>query len=189
MAIGGDAPAALQELKIKAAGNTVFLLGTTTDELGGSHYNLVNTLPGGHVPKVDPAAALRLFTALHAAMQDRLIVSCHDLSEGGLAVAAAEMAFAGGLGLELSLQPLTERAAELSDGQLLFSESNSRFLLEVPDAAADRLHEVFADLPLTAIGNVTDGKELRITGRDGTVRLSSALPDLKSAWQSPLAWD
>ncbi len=84
-------------------GNLIYLVGQTRAELGGSHFALVNGLEGGDAPQVDLAAAPRIFQAVHRAIARRLVRSCHDLSEGGLAVAAAEMAFAGDRGLELDL--------------------------------------------------------------------------------------
>ena len=76
----------------------LYLVGLTRDEMGGSHFALVEALSGGEVPRVEPQAALKRFAALHQAIYAGLVRACHDLSEGGLAVAAAEMAFAGGLG-------------------------------------------------------------------------------------------
>ncbi|MEQ1894360.1 MAG: phosphoribosylformylglycinamidine synthase subunit PurL, partial [Planctomycetota bacterium] len=87
----------------KAAGNRVYLVGATAPELGGSLYHHLAGRAGGRVPKVELARAPQRFAALHGAIQHGLVASCHDLSEGGLAVAAAEMAFAGGLGLALEL--------------------------------------------------------------------------------------
>ena len=88
----------------KEAGNVVFLIGETKNELGGSHLSLVRDLSGGQVPVVDAGEAKNIFQFVHNAIQNRLIRSCHDLSEGGLAVAAVEMAFAGGLGMDLELE-------------------------------------------------------------------------------------
>jgi phosphoribosylformylglycinamidine (FGAM) synthase-like enzyme len=82
-------------MDLKGPGNLLYLIGETKDEMGGSHYNLVNGLTGGNVPTVDKEMAPKIFRALHQAIKQGLILSCHDLSEGGLAVAAAEMAFAG----------------------------------------------------------------------------------------------
>ena len=90
-------------MDLKEPGNLLYLIGTTKNELGGSHFALVEGLSGGDVPKVDAKVAKATFMALHKAIYMGLIRACHDLSEGGLAVAAAEMAFAGGLGATISL--------------------------------------------------------------------------------------
>jgi phosphoribosylformylglycinamidine synthase len=76
--------------------------------LGGSHFALVHGLSGGHVPQVDPPTARRTFGALHQAIAAGLVRACHDLSEGGLAVALAEMAFAGGLAADVELDGMPQ---------------------------------------------------------------------------------
>ncbi|CAN5382715.1 phosphoribosylformylglycinamidine synthase subunit PurL [soil metagenome] len=115
-------------MDLKAAGNDLYLVGVTKDELAGSHFNLVTGREGGSVPVVDQSAAPKIFAALHAAIRAGLVRSCHDLSEGGLAVAAAEMAFAGEVGADI-LRPA--ELANLSDTVFLFSESTTRFPLEI----------------------------------------------------------
>jgi phosphoribosylformylglycinamidine (FGAM) synthase-like enzyme len=80
-------------MDFKQAGNLVYLIGTTKAELGGSHYTLVNNLTGGEAPRVDLELAPKIFRAVHQAITAKLLRACHDLSEGGLAAAAAEMCF------------------------------------------------------------------------------------------------
>ena len=90
-------------MDLKEPGNLLYIVGVTKNELGGSHFAMVEGLSGGEVPKVDAQVAKNTFAALHKAIYTGLVRACHDLSEGGLAVAAAEMAFAGGLGARISL--------------------------------------------------------------------------------------
>ncbi len=90
-------------MDLKQPGNLLYLVGRTKNELGGSHFAMVEGFSGGEVPKVDAKLAKATFLALHKAIYSGLVRACHDLSEGGLAVAAAEMAFAGGLGATISL--------------------------------------------------------------------------------------
>ena len=118
-------------MDLKSPGNLLYLVGETKDELGGSHFALVNGLSGGQVPTVDPELAKRTFAALHRAIQAGCIRACHDLSEGGLAVAAAEMAFAGGCGARIDLDAVKVVGGNDSAVARLFSESNTRFLCEV----------------------------------------------------------
>lgn len=175
-------------MDVKSPGNRIFLVGTTHDELGGSHFALVNRLEGGQVPQVDKEEAPEIFKALHLAIQKQAVRSCHDLSEGGLAVAAAEMAFAGGYGMKLDPTRLPE-ALELSTPSLLFSESNTRFLLEVAVDKMDALYECFGDLPLVDIGEVIGTRQFTIKGNSGNTAISASLDELKAAWKNPLAWD
>jgi len=177
-------------MDLKQAGNHLYLVGTTRNELGGSHLALVHGLSGGEVPRVDAPLAKRTFAALHAAIHAGLLRACHDLSEGGLAVAAAEMAFAGELGAEIDLQRAPrDLPADLPDADtvLLFSESNTRFLCEVTPQQAAAFEAALAGVPHARIGQVTATGRLRIqSGDKGLVDADWAA--LKAAWQRPLHW-
>ena len=170
-------------MDLKSPENILYLLGTTKEELGGSHYHMVQNLGGGAVPVVDVKLAPTIFAALHGAIKLGLVRSCHDLSEGGLAVAAAEMAFAGGIGADILRPPAW---SELSDEVFLFSESTTRFLLEVTPAEAARLEAHFGTLPLQRIGSTCKQTRLRMTGKSGEWIVWSPLDQLKEAWQKPL---
>jgi phosphoribosylformylglycinamidine synthase len=173
----------------KGVGNIVALVGVTRDELGGSHLALVRGLAGGTAPCVDADLAPQLFRGLHRAIDSRCVRSCHDLSEGGLAVAAVEMSFAGELGLELDLKSLADQAGILNDAVLLFSESNSRFLVEVAPSQWARFKSHFGGMPLVELGKVVSGSNVTIRGAAGEIVIDSSWRDLKEAWKSPLAWD
>jgi phosphoribosylformylglycinamidine synthase len=175
-------------MDLKQSGNLLYLVGATDDELGGSHYALVNNFDGGTAPKVDPAQAKATFAAMHRAIAGGLVAACHDLSEGGLAAAAAEMAFAGGLGAELQLAnvPTTGR---LSVEALLFSESNTRFLCEVTEDHAAAFAADLAGIPFAHIGMVRDDDRVLIAGGDqSTPLVDTTITQLKQAWQSTLKY-
>ena len=174
-------------MDLKEAGNRLLLVGVTKSELGGSHFNLVTGATGGAVPQVDTALGKRLFASVHKAIARGLIRACHDLSEGGLAVAAAEMAFAGGLGAEIDLSGMTTDQKH-EDHVLLFSESNTRFLLEVPNESYAQLREVLDDLPVADIGRVTAEPTLSIIGKGSQTLLTEPIAELKRIWKAPLAW-
>ena len=175
-------------MDLKAAGNKLFLVGTTFEELGGSHFALVNGLAGGAVPIVDLDQAPKIFTAMHKANTRGLIESCHDLSEGGLAVSAAEMAFAGGLGVALNLAALAEASDIDSDTVLLFSESNTRFLVEVSEQNAAAFAETLGGLPCVEVGVVNDGDQCSVVGTSGQTVIESSIEELRQVWKQPLAW-
>ena len=132
--------------------------------MGGSHFALVESLSGGEVPagrcRSRPGKS---FAALHQAIHAGLVRACHDLSEGGLAVAAAEMAFAGGLGARLTLGDVP-REGDLADAVLLFAESNTRFLCEVRPERAAEFEAALAGIPHARIGEVVAGGKLEILG-------------------------
>jgi len=173
-------------MDLKEPGNLLILIGLTKDEMGGSHYNLVHRLEHGLPPEVDLTLAPAIFVKLHEAIDRGLIRSCHDLSEGGLAVAAAEMAFAGNVGADLTCPPHTP--VPMTDEILLFSESTSRFLVEVAPAQAQSLKDCFLNLPLAEIGKTCREPRLRIAGTAGDWIVSAKLAELKEAWQKPLRW-
>ena len=169
----------------KEAGNRLFLVGETFNEMAGSHYCVVNNIFGGELPKVNAEQAPKIFDALHKSIADGLIRSCHDLSEGGLAAALAEMAFAGGLGISVTV---AKSNGIVDPAVLLFSESNTRFVIEVPDSSADALANNFAGLSLTELGEVTEEARLKVNDAEGQTLIDSDLSVLKDAWQSPLNW-
>lgn len=175
-------------MDLKAPGNFVYLVGVTKPELGGSHFGFVTGATGGDVPRVDFEKAPRIFTALHGAIASGTVRSCHDLSEGGLAVAAAEMAFAGGYGLDLNLQPLAGTSVSNDPATLLFSESNTRFLVEVPPDQRTRFEQHLNGLPCTLLGQVAAHDRLTVKSGDRPL-IDTPLANLKAAWQKPLDWE
>jgi phosphoribosylformylglycinamidine synthase len=177
-------------MDLKEPGNLLFLIGVTENEMGGSHFNLVNGLEGGVAPKVDLEMAPRIFRRLHEAIRQGLIRSCHDLSEGGLAVALAEMCMAGGWGASIDTEPV----AAATEGRLepkvaLFSESNTRFLIEIRQEKEKEFMSVCDGIPCQRVGVVTEEANLRISGtKHGEPSISASVADLKEAWQKPMRW-
>lgn len=171
-------------MDLKEAGNRLLLVGETKNELGGSHITKVNDINGGQVPKVDAHKALAIFKAMHKANTSELIASCHDLSEGGLAVAAAEMSFAGELGVDLTL-PANE---SLTDAVQLFSESNTRFLVEIAPSNVQKFTETLGAGNVTDLGEVNSTDRVVIQGSNGTSLIDSPFGELKESWQKPINW-
>ncbi len=171
-------------MDLKEPGNMLVLVGVTKAELGGSHYHLVTGQNGGHVPRVDLSAAPEVFAKVHRAIVEGLVRSCHDLSEGGLAVAVAEMAFAGAIGADVT----NLKSIALPEMDALFSESPTRFLLEILPSKLAELQALFGNVPLTPLGQTVKEKRLRIAGADGEWLLWAPLDQLKDAWQKPLRW-
>jgi phosphoribosylformylglycinamidine synthase len=166
-------------MDLKEPGNDLYLIGVTKPELAGSQFHRLNQIVGGDVPKVNRLQAPTIFRALYHAIVDGLVRSCHDLSEGGLAVAAAEMAFSGGIGADLSAVPT------VPDEVWLFSESPTRFLVEVPAAWTAAFESQFENLPCQKVGRTVKEPRLRIAGAGGEWRIWASLADLKEAWQRP----
>jgi phosphoribosylformylglycinamidine synthase len=169
-------------MDLKEPGNPLYLVGATKEELGGSHFHLVNGLSGGQVPRANLRHGLEIFQKVHQAIEKGLVRACHDLSEGGMAVALAEMAFAGGIGANVS----GWCDGSLPDEVLLFSESTTRFLLEVPAAQARAFEDCLDGVPMERVGQTCKEQRLRIAGANGEWIVWSQLEDLKEAWQKPL---
>ncbi len=176
-------------MDLKRSGSVLYVVGVTHNEMGGSHLALVNDLTGGDVPKVDPAGAKQTFASMHDAIKQGLILACHDASEGGLAVALAEMAFAGGLAVEADLAsaPLAGDYANDYDrmAAALFSESNTRFVCEVAEEDAERFMACLAAVPHALVGRTFDENGFRLKW-NGVRVVESGLASLKEAWQAPL---
>ena len=117
---------------------------------------------GHRPPRIDLARSRRVHSAMHRAIRAGSVQSCHDLSEGGLAVAAAEMAIGGGLGLALDLRSIPAVEPGLPDATRLYAESPTRFLVEVaPEEEAAFMHRM-GRAPYARIGRVLAGKAWRV---------------------------
>ena len=159
----------------KQAEDVVYLLGETYDELGGSEfYQLFGEL-GANVPKVRFEEAKALYTLMGAANEKGLIQSCHDLSDGGLAVALAEATFGHGFGAEVELP-----ATGLGLSAQLFSESHSRFVATVaPEDVVD--FEQHFGARATRLGVVTQDGQLMVRHGGQTV-ISASTAALRHEW-------
>jgi phosphoribosylformylglycinamidine synthase len=172
----------------KREGDLVYIIGTTWNELGGSQYYGIHGYVGNRVPRVESKKGKRLMDALSAVMEKGLVRACHDLSEGGIGVAAAEMAFAGGLGMVIHLGQVPLGEAVNRDDYVLFSESNTRFLVEVASKDRHQFDGMMAGVDFAAIGQVTSKEKLEVYGLNGEMVLSAFIAELKEAWQRPLRW-
>jgi phosphoribosylformylglycinamidine synthase len=171
---------------VKEPNNLIYVVGETFNELGGSEYYRLKGFIGKSVPNVRPKIAKKTFKAIIKAIDLGLVKACHDLSEGGLAVAAAEMAFAGGYGLELDLRKVPGEALNRDDF-ILFSESNSRFLVEVSPKAKKEFETLMKGKACANIGKVTEEPRLRIKGLKGKIVVDSSINDLLSSWKRTLS--
>lgn len=175
-------------MDLKEPGNLLYQVGLTRNELGGSHLALVENLNGGAVPQVAAAQARETFAALHRTITGGLVRACHDLSEGGLGVAAAEMALAGGWGLSLKLDSVpTDMDASVRERllALLFAESNTRFLCEIRPGQRQQFETTMSGVPHACISEVTAAPQFRISNRAETL-VDVDIARLKEAWQRPL---
>ena len=121
------------------------------------------------------------------AIDSGCVRACHDLSEGGLGVAAAEMAFSGGLGLEIWLDRVARSDDLRRNDHILFSESNSRFLVEVSEKAREEFENLMEGRVYAAIGEVAKVPRLIIRGLKGEIVVDALLSDLLQSWKQTLS--
>ncbi len=175
-------------MDLKKAGNKLIVVGETRDELGAGLLYKLNGQIGSNVPKVDLVAGPANAAAVAETISKGLVRSCHDCSEGGLAVAVAEMAFAGNMGIDVELAQAPVAAGVDKNFQLLFSETPSRYVLEVEPGKLDELKTVLKDVAFAEIGSVTDSAVVVIKGFNSAEVVNASAKELKSSWQKPLAW-
>jgi phosphoribosylformylglycinamidine synthase len=187
MAVMEDAGKAVS-MDLKKAGNLIYLVGNTFNELGGSEYYSRLGYVGNDSPQVRPETSRKIMDALSLATSQKLVRACHDLSEGGLGVALAEMAFAGNLGADVSLGKIPTAEDIERDDVLLFSESNSRFLAEVEPGNQEEFENTMRGNAFAVIGKVTSSDTLKVKGLKGKSVISLPLKTLKESWQKPLRW-
>lgn len=172
----------------KTAGQQIYAVGTTFRELGGSQYYQHRGVSGGRVPRVDGNRSYKTLSLISSLIKDGHITACHDCSDGGIAVTIAEMAFAGGLGAEISAAAIIRDPAVTRNDELLFSESQSRFVITVDPSKVKMVEERLSGIPWAHIGTVVTEQRLKIRGIDGNICIDEHIDDLRSAWQRPLGF-
>jgi phosphoribosylformylglycinamidine synthase subunit PurSL len=161
-------------MDLKTPGNSLYLMGELQNCFGGSHYGKVTGVTlNNQVAKV-PDYAHSLYRAVYKQIQAGNIQACHDLSEGGLIVAAAEMCLAGELGLEIS-------SSETDIINFLFSETTACLLVEIAPQNEAAFQAALRDVPFTKIGTVQAAPVLAIQS-PGMEPITLSLDEIMKAW-------
>lgn len=145
----------------KEADESILIVGETLDELGGSeYYDYIHNLEGGNVPKVDIKKEKNTIDAIIKSIRKGLVTAVHDCSKGGLAITIAEMAIQGKIGAEININDIP--AQEMKIDELLFSESNGRFIITVKEENLNEILQIFNeyDVICKVIGKITDSNTL-----------------------------
>ena len=171
----------------KHAGESIYILGRTARELAGSEAASEFGLWVGSVPKVCSATANARYAALHKAILNSLVSACHDLSDGGFAVALAEMALGGRRGADVDVSLLPGAGGEFTLTELLYSESASRLLVTVPDQHRAAFEALFAGQDCARIGVTTEGADL-VVRMGATPVLTEKTNALADAFKATLNW-
>ncbi|MBQ8901001.1 MAG: phosphoribosylformylglycinamidine synthase subunit PurL, partial [Akkermansia sp.] len=166
--------------------SAIFMVGNTEDEMGASVYARIKGVKDCKVPQTDCAANFEIYKQYYSrALTQGLVLSAHDLSEGGLAVAAAEMAFSCKGGISIDLDKLPTVGGWQNNAVPCFAESTGRFLVEVDEDMADDFATAMAGTPCARIGSATTDGKLTITAKGSTV-LQAEIAELKSIWKNGL---
>ncbi len=175
-------------MDFKCPGSYIYLVGKTYAETGGSVYAKTYGILGNDVPKVRPVEALAAYRALATAMHKGWVLAAHDCSEGGLAVALAEMAFAGGFGATTILDNVPTGGKITRNDTILFSESNSRLLIEVDARHQQAFEHLMKGSAIGMIGRVLEEPQLFVYGLKDDLCIMADVNVLKKAWQKPLTF-
>jgi phosphoribosylformylglycinamidine synthase len=173
-------------MDLKQPRTLLYLVGQTYPELGGSEYYKLKGFLGETVPKVRLSQAKRIMKAVVKAIDLGLVEACHDLSEGGLAAAISEMAFTGDLGVDLYLERVPRPKSLQRNDFILFSESNSRFLIEVEEKRRGDFEALMEGVPISAVGRTKRERSLLVYGLDNRPVVDVSLAELRDAWKGTL---
>ena len=173
-------------IDLKQSGNPIYIAGQTLPELGGSEYYKLKGFVGKSVPKVRAKSAKRTMNTLVKAIDLGYVRACHDLSEGGLAVAAAEMAFTSDCGIDLWLKKVPTPKSMKRNDFTLFSESNSRFLIEVVEKRKQDFEDLMKGNVFSMVGKVKKEPYFSVYGLNDERIVDISLAELRNAWKSTL---
>jgi len=173
-------------MDLKQPGNPVYVVGQTYPEMGGSEYYKLRGFVGSSVPKVRAVESRKIIDSLVKAIDTDCVKACHDVSEGGLAVTAAEMAFTSEHGIDLYLKRMSRPRSIMRNDFVLFSESNSRFLVEVSERHCKDFEELMKGNAFAPVGRVKKEGYLSVYGIKGEKVLDSSLTELRNRWKKPL---
>jgi len=179
-------------MDVKKIGDLVYVVGETFDELGGSEYYSYTgekergeRYVGNKVPKVDAEKAKGIYRSISGATEKEILHSVHTPTIGGLGIALVQSAFAGGYGMEVDLRKVSYSGEERDD-YILFSESNSRFVVTIPPERKEEFKEIMDGNVYSEIGVVTKDSYLKIKGLNGELLINSDLDHLKAIWKKTL---
>ena len=173
-------------MDFKEPDNILVLVGLCVPQMGGSLYRRIKNAPALELPKLDAAVARKTYRAVHQSMRKGLVRACHDPSDGGLAVALAEMVLASEIGAHVDLENLSRNHSTMSLEALLFGEGMSRLLLEIRKSDLAALESECSGVPFAILGSTTKEPILRIM-RGATQLVSLSAEALEAAWRPGLA--
>jgi phosphoribosylformylglycinamidine synthase subunit PurSL len=172
-------------LDFKQAGDLIYVVGDTKDELGASEYYELLGYVGLNVPKVDSKVSISTYNAISEATNQELLASNVGVYRGGLGVTLAQATFASELGAKIDLRKVVAKLAR--NDKILYSESQTRFVVSINPKNKSMFEDLLrkANVPFAQIGDVTNTPKFVVTGVDGNEIINQSLKELKEAWQTP----
>ena len=173
-------------MKLKKTNSNLFLIGNRKDELGGSVYYEINGKLGKNVPNINFEEHRNMIYAVIDCIESSLLLSCHDLSDGGLFTTIAEMILGGNadgkIGAEININ-----FSNLRNDKILFSESPG-FVFEVENKNANKVKSIFKkyDLIIHNLGKTTKNDSLKIINSNKKI-IDLTIDKLKKAWTTGFA--
>ncbi|GHT37664.1 phosphoribosylformylglycinamidine synthase subunit PurL [Endomicrobiia bacterium] len=176
-------------MPLKNKGNKIFVLGSTRNELGGSVLAKIKNIKTGVVPDVYPEESKVLMKKIYQAINKNFVESCHDCSDGGIAIAISEMAFASGKGVNINIDAVeVEIKNPLTVAEILFSESNGRFIVEVKPENEATFIEILNGSVFAEVGYVSDETKIVFESKKTKILVQEQLEVLLNAWQNTINW-
>ena len=176
----------------KKAGDLIYLLGETHQELGASELAFMlrdesdgTSGIGGDIPQIEAVRNMAMYRALTAAMSQGLVASAHDCSDGGLAAALAECCFGADSGATIDIAGLESDCSHLDEWGALFGESLGRILVSIGANQEEAFLKAMAGNSCTLLGAVGEGDDITINYRETEV-LQASMDALRTAWQGTL---
>ena len=174
-------------MDLKCPGNPLYIVGITKPGVAGSYLSIITGLNGGNIPNVEPDDHIHDYMILHDAITKGFVMSCHDVSDGGIAAALSEMAFAGGFGVSVDLAKIPTRDNP-STAEILFGESPGRLIVEILPENETVFTRAMQSCSIKMIGMVQDDDHLRIRGLNGETCIDADIYKLKKQWQKTFDW-
>ena len=168
----------------KSEGNPIYLIGKETDkEMGGSEYYNIMNIDGGSVHKSDAKILKNCMSGILSSIEKETIASCHDISEGGLGVCISEMCIGGNLGCEIDI---TNIGKDLQSDIKLFSESNTRWIIEVKKDNIDKFEKTLKKFktPFVKIGQIS--KNRLIIHDNKRIIINQKIDALQDIWKNAI---
>jgi len=177
-------------IALKNYGNRIFVLGITKNELGGSVLSKIKNIKNGFVPDVYAKESKDIMKKIYKAISINLIESCHDCSNGGLIVAISEMAFASGKGVKINIDAVKtdNKNLPLTASEILFSESNGRFIVEIKPENITRLKDILKDVVYSEVGVVSNNRKIVFESKKSKIKIQEQIEVLLNSWRNTINW-